>query len=105
MARLPQPGGDDGQWGDILNQFLSVSHSTDGTLKSSAVTTAGAGAFATTTDVSDAVSAHASATDPHSASGYAIMIGGGRRIFVQTTDPASIPGSGLQNGDIWIDIS
>lgn len=32
--RLPTPGGDDGQWGDILNQFLSVEHNANGTLKS-----------------------------------------------------------------------
>jgi len=35
MARLPQPGSDDGTWGDILNDFLSVEHNADGTLKSS----------------------------------------------------------------------
>jgi hypothetical protein len=34
MARLPQPGSDNGVWGDILNDFLTVSHQTDGTLKS-----------------------------------------------------------------------
>jgi hypothetical protein len=37
MARLPQPGGDDGTWGDILNDFLSQSHNPDGTLQSAAV--------------------------------------------------------------------
>lgn len=35
MARLPQPGGDSGSWGDILNDFLSVEHNGDGTLKPS----------------------------------------------------------------------
>ena len=34
MARLPTPGQDHNQWGDILNDFLSVSHNPDGTLKS-----------------------------------------------------------------------
>ena len=34
MARLPEPGGDDGQWGEILNEYLQVSHNTDGTIKS-----------------------------------------------------------------------
>ena len=34
MARLPQPGGDDGSWGSILNDFLSQSHAADGSLKS-----------------------------------------------------------------------
>lgn len=40
MARLPQPGSDDGTWGDILNDFLGVEHNTDGTLKSSGSLTA-----------------------------------------------------------------
>lgn len=40
--RLPTPGSDDGTWGDILNNFLDVSHNADGTLDSSAVSTAGA---------------------------------------------------------------
>lgn len=33
MSRLPVPGSDDGQWGSILNDFLSVEHNSDGTLK------------------------------------------------------------------------
>lgn len=39
MARLPQPGGDNGNWGTILNDFLRQSHSTDGTLKDDVVGT------------------------------------------------------------------
>jgi len=35
MPRLPEPGGDSGQWGAILNDFLSVEHSADGSLKPS----------------------------------------------------------------------
>lgn len=42
MARLPIPGGDESTWGQVLNDFLNVSHAGDGTLKSSAVTDAGA---------------------------------------------------------------
>ena len=38
MTRLPIPGGDDGQWGSILNDFLDVSFNSDGTLKPTAVT-------------------------------------------------------------------
>lgn len=37
MARLPQPGGDDNVWGAVLNDFLSTSHNTDGTLKNGVV--------------------------------------------------------------------
>ena len=33
MVRLPQPGGDSNQWGDILNTFLQVEHNTDGSLR------------------------------------------------------------------------
>lgn len=33
MTRLPQPGGDVGTWGDILNGFLLTEHNADGSLK------------------------------------------------------------------------
>jgi hypothetical protein len=33
MPRLPKPGGDQGTWGDVLNDFLSQEHNTDGSLK------------------------------------------------------------------------
>ena len=35
MARLPQPGGDQGSWGEVLNDFLSTEHNNNGTLKAS----------------------------------------------------------------------
>jgi hypothetical protein len=38
MSRLPNPGSDNGVWGDVLNDFLSVSLNADGTLKQTAVT-------------------------------------------------------------------
>jgi len=37
MARLPQPGGDQGTWGAVLNEFLSVAHNPDGTLNDSVI--------------------------------------------------------------------
>lgn len=37
MARLPQPGGDEGNWGSILNEFLSQSLAHDGTIRSAAL--------------------------------------------------------------------
>src|SRR5664279_873332 len=40
MARLPTPGGDDGNWGTVLNDFLSQEHNADGTLKDGVVTDA-----------------------------------------------------------------
>jgi hypothetical protein len=33
MTRLPVPGADTDHWGEVLNEFLEVSHNTDGTLK------------------------------------------------------------------------
>lgn len=54
MTRLPQPGADDGTWGAILNDFLSVEHNTDGTLKAT-------GTLATKADNADVV--HLSGTE------------------------------------------
>lgn len=45
-ARLPQPGSDDGTWGEILNGFLTVVHNADGTLQSGIVTDANIAATA-----------------------------------------------------------
>lgn len=36
-SRLPTPGGDSGQWGQILNEFLLVGHNNDGTVKNAGV--------------------------------------------------------------------
>jgi len=33
MARLPKPGGDVDQWAELLNEYLSVAHNSDGTLR------------------------------------------------------------------------
>jgi hypothetical protein len=41
MSRLPVPGSDGGQWGTVLNDFLDVSHNSDGSLKTSQVAAAG----------------------------------------------------------------
>lgn len=35
MARLPKVGGDEGNWGEILNDFLLQAHTNDGSLKAS----------------------------------------------------------------------
>lgn len=37
MARLPIPGGDDNTWGNVLNEFLSTAHNSDGSIKDSAI--------------------------------------------------------------------
>lgn len=40
MARLPQPGGDDGNWGSILNEYLLQAHEATGAIKANAVDSA-----------------------------------------------------------------
>ncbi len=37
MSRLPTPGQDNGNWGEILNDFLEQSHNDDGSLKETAI--------------------------------------------------------------------
>src|ERR1019366_466652 len=37
MSRLPTTGGDTDIWGDVLNDYLSVSLDTDGTIRPSAL--------------------------------------------------------------------
>lgn len=44
MPRLPIPGSDGGKWGDILNEFLRVSHNPDGTIKPSSLPVLSGGA-------------------------------------------------------------
>lgn len=58
MGRLPQPGADDGTWGDVLNDFLKVSHDTNGTLKPGAIskTTVGLDNVDNTTDADKPIS-------------------------------------------------
>lgn len=51
MARLPVPGGDENTWGIVLNDFLSASHNTDGSLKPAAVSGAATDASTTTKGV------------------------------------------------------
>lgn len=39
MTRLPIPGSDSGNWGTILNDYLSAAHKEDGTLKDNVIST------------------------------------------------------------------
>ena len=64
-ARLPTPGGDAGNWGEILNQFLEVEHNDDGSLKSNGSLAGKASASdvtALTTRVSTSIAADGSLT-------------------------------------------
>ena len=44
MARLPNPGGDSGDWGEILNEYLRVAHKSNGELKTIDIAHGGTGA-------------------------------------------------------------
>lgn len=55
MARLPVPGSDENTWGDVLNDFLTQSLNTDGTIKDSAVTGLGGQSVASTAPADDDV--------------------------------------------------
>jgi hypothetical protein len=59
MARLPQPGSDNGTWGDILNDFLSQALKSNGLIKDNAVTanTLAPGSVTNAAIASDAVNA------------------------------------------------
>lgn len=48
MARLPTPGSDGGNWGNILNEYLSVSHNPDGSIKTSVIPSSTDGATGAT---------------------------------------------------------
>lgn len=61
MPRLPIVGSDDGTWGDVLNDFLSVEHNSDGSLKKAADITAAQNAADTAQTAADAAQTTADA--------------------------------------------
>lgn len=54
MPRLPLPGQDSGSWGDVLNDYLSTVHNSDGTLKAGVITASHIAEGAITPDLLDA---------------------------------------------------
>lgn len=77
MSRLPTPGSDNGTWGDILNDFLLVSHDTGGTLKSGVVGDGQISAISQSkiTNLVSDLAAKESAANKGIASGYASLDG------------------------------
>lgn len=63
MPRLPQPGADDNTWGEILNEFLSVAHNADGSIKVSAVPVASGGVTSVVGQTGDVTGAQIVADD------------------------------------------
>ncbi len=87
MARLPQPGGDSGQWGSILNDFLAQAHNSNGTLKDGAVTSGVLAAGAVTMSALNGTGAYDGdilVADSNSESGYSWMAGGPGGVNVVT---------------------
>jgi|GEM_PF-515752 len=74
MTRLPTPGGDQGSWGNLLNDFLNVEHNADGTLKSG-------GSISTKAD--DSAVVHTSGTE---------TVGGAKTFAVSPTVPTPTSG-------------
>lgn len=71
--RLPTPGGDEGSWGDILNDFLSQAHDTTGAIKSGSIVKA---QLATSVQTSlDAADAALPASQKGAANGVASLDG------------------------------
>lgn len=87
MARLPIPGGDDGTWGDILNDYLGVSLDAAGALKSTAIPDGSV----TPTKLSQA---YIPASEKGAASGVATLDATGK------VPSAQLPAQGLADGSV-----
>lgn len=72
MARLPISGQDSGTWGNILNDFLSQTLNSDGTLKNNTVS----GAHITNSAISDAHIATSAAISQNKISGLQSALAG-----------------------------
>lgn len=83
MARLPEPGGDSGQWGDILNDYLSVAHTTDGTLK--------AGSVSEATLQNNAITVAKIATSSSPTSGQSLTYDGTQLAWATNPGSGSVP--------------
>lgn len=99
MARLPQPGGDTGNWGEILNDFLSQAHNSDGSLRDGSVKSNAIASGAVTigalggTGVSDGQIIVADAGSP---SGFSWMTGSGSGVS-QVTMAGDVQGQSNSN--------
>lgn len=92
MSRLPLPGKDVGIWGDVLNDFLSVSHKSDGMLKDSIVGDAAVSAIsqAKVTGLSASLAATEQQANKGVANGYASLDATGRVPLSQLQSAAQL---------------
>ncbi len=86
MSRLPTPGGDSGNWGDILNDFLYQAHNADGTLQSSAVSNSIGNGSISPAKLSQS---YIPASEKAIANGVATLDSGGRVVSSQLPTMAS----------------
>lgn len=96
MARLPTPGGDEGAWGDVLNEYLEVEHNTDGTHKTDYLPLSG-GTLAGDVDANDNVISQAEIRDysetvvtTNSGSSYAVDLTAGNIFELTLTDSCTL---------------
>lgn len=95
--RLPIPGSDDGEWGSILNAFLSVEHDADGALKPSGslATKADSSHTHTATDLTDSTAVGRSILTATDAATARAAIGAGTgtsSLSLGTTSTTATPG-------------
>ena len=83
MVRLPIPGSDEGNWGKILNEYLSQAHNSNGTIKAGVISTANLAQ-----EVQDQLTIVAGQQGPTGATGAAGPAGA-----VGATGPQGIPGA------------
>lgn len=100
MARLPQPGGDDGSWGGILNDYLSQSLSPSGALKPGVVSDSH---LDTALQAAIAAKADSASLSPVATSGSYADLAGTPAIPVITA--SSTPPVSPAVGDMWVDLS
>jgi hypothetical protein len=98
MSRLPVSGGDDGTWGDILNDFLGVSLNSDGSLKSSSVS--GAGGALTSNNLSDLQSASTALSNLGGVSSSDSRLSNTRTPTDGSVTDAKIVGGGLSESSV-----
>jgi hypothetical protein len=103
MSRLPQPGGDDNQWGQVLNDFLTNNlngeHNLDGTQKTLSVNKGGTGA--TTTSAARTNLGLVSTATKGQANGYAPLESTGKVLATYLPNTGSTaPPTGPAGGDL-----
>lgn len=103
MARLPQPGSDQGVWGDVLNEYLLQAHAPTGLLKNDVI-------LETNLDAAVRSKLNAYTTKADTASLATVATSGS---YSDLTDKPATPTITLSatapsnpaTGDMWVDLS